>query len=317
MTVVAAQHDADIIIRERQFAAMGTAVHVVVIGGAPELVDAAVDRIHQLESRWSRFQPDSEISRLNAANGQPVWVSADTLQLIEKSIQAWRFTRGRFDPTVYYQLCESGYDRSFIDMPHETSGTLNPKPAPGCAQIFVDSQSSIVRLPVGVGFDPGGIGKGLGADFIVEELLDDGARGVMINLGGDVRVGGVPPTAEGWRLGIAHPTQSDAFCVVLSLDGGGVVTSTRSMRKWIHNGAERHHLIDPVTGESPVTDLESVTIVAAEGWIAEAVAKAAFLAGPAGALPTIQAMGCTGLASYGGGRVEALESLKPYMALTF
>ena len=309
---------ADELVRERHFAAMGTTAHVVVIGGAPELIDVAVARVEELESRWSRFRESSEISQLNRANGRPVWVSADTLQLVERSIAAWRFTHGRFDPTVYHILCESGYDQSFVDIQQLTDvgPAVAPHSAPGCGAIVVDSAASVVRLPEGVGFDPGGIGKGLAADFIVEEILDDGATGIMVNLGGDARVGGVPPTSEGWMLGIAHPTNPDAFCAVLSLDSGGVVTSTRAMRKWVRNGVEHHHLIDPNTGTSPITELESVTIVATEAWVAEAVAKAAFLAGPTNALPTIDALGCTGLVAFEGGHVEALSSLKPYMALT-
>ncbi len=310
--------DCNVGIRERHFAAMGTSAHVVVIGGAPELIDVAVARVEELESRWSRFRESSEISRLNSADGQAVWVSADTLQLIEKSIAAWRFTNGRFDPTVYHLLCESGYDRSFLDVlacDETRSSASTEQAAPGCESIVVDIAASVVRLPKGVGFDPGGIGKGLAADFIVEEILDDGATGVMVNLGGDARVGGVPATSEGWMLGIAHPTDPEAFCAVLSLDSGGVVTSTRAMRKWMRNGVERHHLIDPSTGASPITELESVTIVAPEAWLAEAVAKAAFLAGPVDALPTIDRFGCTGLVTFEGGHVEALSSLKPYMAL--
>ena len=61
MTVVDSAIELHLEVRERHFAAMGTTAHGVVIGGAPELIDVAVARVEELESRWSRFRESSEI----------------------------------------------------------------------------------------------------------------------------------------------------------------------------------------------------------------------------------------------------------------
>src|SRR5437870_133083 len=86
---------------ERLFAAMGSVAHVVVVGGPPSLLDDAQQRIDRLEAAWSRFRADSEISRRNAtlaAGGEPPQPSDDTRLLLDRAEEAFRITRGRFDP---------------------------------------------------------------------------------------------------------------------------------------------------------------------------------------------------------------------------
>src|ERR1043166_8677873 len=107
---------------ERRFRAMGSDAHVVVVG-PDHLADEASARIADLERRWSRFDEHSEISSLNRHAGAPVLVSTETLELVERALDAWRMTHGWFDPTVLGAVVRAGYDRSFdaIDDP-STSG---------------------------------------------------------------------------------------------------------------------------------------------------------------------------------------------------
>jgi len=92
---------------------MGTWAHVVIAGGGDrgQALDRARRRIDDLERRWSRFLPDSEVSRLNAGAGRPVLVSPETARLVARAVDAWRLTAGRFDPTVLPALVAAGYDR--------------------------------------------------------------------------------------------------------------------------------------------------------------------------------------------------------------
>src|SRR5947208_3323900 len=83
---------------ETRFRAMGSDVHVVVVGDH-RLLDMARTRIDDLEQRWSRFIPGSEIDRLNAKRGTPVDVSDETFLLVRRALEGWRATGGRFDPT--------------------------------------------------------------------------------------------------------------------------------------------------------------------------------------------------------------------------
>ncbi|MBI5157807.1 MAG: FAD:protein FMN transferase [Acidimicrobiia bacterium] len=252
---------------------MGTTVHVVV-NGPEELVERARDRIEDLESRWSRFRPESEVSRLNRHGSARV--SRDTEDLVTRSISGWRHTGGRFDPTVYRSMIELGYDTSF-DRIAAHAANRETTAAPGCGEIEVGG--GVVRLPPGAGFDPGGIGKGLAADLVAEELITDGAEGAMVNLGGDLRAAGTS-VAGAWVVQIDEPTAGVAATV--AFESGAVATSTPLRRFWQQGEVRRHHLIDPARGlpfEEAAPTLASV--VAAEAWFAEVCTKAAMALPPA------------------------------------
>jgi thiamine biosynthesis lipoprotein len=142
--------------------AMGTEAHVIVVGAERALLERLVSILDRLERRWSRFLPDSEISQLNAHAGQPVAVHRSTLLLVERAVEAWRLTGGAFDPTVLGDVLRAGYDHSLAGSP---GGSSLAERAPGCSDlvqacsdITVDHAESLVRLPPGTGFDPGGIG---------------------------------------------------------------------------------------------------------------------------------------------------------------
>jgi thiamine biosynthesis lipoprotein len=264
---------------ELLFRAMGSDVHVLVNGPAG-LLQVARDRIEELERRWSRFRPDSEISRLNALAGSPMAVSAETLGLVGRALEGARVTGGRYDPTVLGDVLRAGYDRTFeaLGDASERGGAGGSALGPGWAGVVVDPAGSSVTLPAGVGLDPGGIGKGYAADLVVEEVRAAGAAGVCANLGGDLRAEGRAPGGGSWVVVIEHPLRPGPAATV-TLDRGAVATSSRVRRAWGPAADRRHHLIDPATGAPADTGLAAVTVLAARGWQAEVLAKAAFLGG--------------------------------------
>jgi thiamine biosynthesis lipoprotein len=282
---------------ERHVAVMGTTAHVVVVAGngrtADDLADRAVGRLHQLEARWSRFLPTSEVSACNAAMGAPVIVSADTQLLVQRAVDGWRRTHGRFDPTVHDSMLAVGYDRDFDAIDRAAPDPVTTVPAPGCAGIVVDRVVGAVRLPRGARFDPGGIGKGLAADLVAEELRRDGAAGVCVNVGGDLRVEGLAPGAAGWVVDVDHPVGGPPVASI-RLGGGAVASTWRTRRRWGPPEAERHHLVDPTTGAPARSGLAGVAVVAGRAWWAEVVAKAAFVDGPAAGRARIEAHGLAG-----------------------
>jgi thiamine biosynthesis lipoprotein len=198
--------------------------------------------------------------------------------LIERAIEAWHLSGGAFDPTVLGALLRAGYDRPFDQLTptgpsRNRSGSLLDI---GAAEIAIRGNS--VRIPAGSGFDPGGIGKGLAADLTCSEVLAAGAGGACVNLGGDVRVSGSGPDGGGWTVAVEHPWSSLPIAL-LGVQGGAVATSTTLRRRWEAAGESRHHIIDPRTGLPSDTDLTLATVVAADAWVAEALAKAVLLAG--------------------------------------
>ena len=112
---------------ESRFRAMGTDVHVVVHGPV-ELVELAHEQIDDLEQRWSRFLPASEVSELNRRAGTWVHVSPPTVELVSRAIEGWRVTDERFDPTVLGDVVRAGYDRTFdelVDLPEAPTSDLH------------------------------------------------------------------------------------------------------------------------------------------------------------------------------------------------
>ena len=271
---------------------MGSDAHLVVVTDADrydgnDLLVTGWARIDQLEARWSRFRPDSDVSTLNRSAGLRLRVSHDTVVLVQHAVAAWELTEGRFDPTVGAALVAHGYDRDFDELIALSGAAPGPPrplpraPVPGPAGIEVDTWSDEVTLPHGVTFDPGGIGKGLAADLVACALVEAGAAGALVNLGGDLRAVGTPPTAAGWTIGVPHPVRPQHELARIAVPYGAVATTSRLRRRWSTAHGQVHHLIDPATGGPAETDVVAVTVIADQAWRAEAFAKLLFLAGPA------------------------------------
>lgn len=254
---------------------MGTEAEVLVHPGATNAVvlhpERVLDRLAELERRWSRFLPDSEVSVLNDLDGAPAVVGPDTASLLAHAALAAHRTGWSFDPLVGGDVIRLGYDRSF---PWEGErGELPATPPVRARWLRIDERSGLAELPEGAQFDPGGLGKGLAADVAVGEFLAGASTGagVLVNLGGDLRVGGVaPPT--GWEVEVDHLRGPTAR---VALSGGALATSSVLRRRWSGDGgSELHHVVDPRTGRPADGPVVSVSVVADEGWWAEALATA-------------------------------------------
>ena len=294
------------------FRAMGSDAHVIVVGGPSGLVHRARQRIDALERLWSRFIPDSEVSELNRRAGERdgVAVSDETVELVTRSVEAWRLSGGTFDPTVLGAVLRAGYDRSFEQLT-EAEATASVVSLLGIGADDIEIHGNVIRLPEGTGFDPGGIGKGLAADLVVAEIMAAGAGGACVNLGGDVRVRGDAPDGGAWAIAVEHPW-CDEPIAVLGVTEGAVATSTTLRRRWQQGGQVRHHLIDPMTGFPSDTDLNLATVVCAEAWAAEVLAKAVLLRGAAHPFDILGDTGAQALAVDDRGRVQVTDGLSEF-----
>lgn len=155
---------------------MGCAVDAVIVGGAPHLIDVAHRSIDHLEQRWSRFLPDSDISRINHSGGSSVHVDPATIVLLQAMVEGWRATGGVFDPTLLAPLVGLGYSSSWHDPAAETSLPLGALLRGDLGAVQIDCATSTVTVPPGMCLDAGGIGKGLAADLVVDQLLRSGVR---------------------------------------------------------------------------------------------------------------------------------------------
>lgn len=140
----------------------------------------------------------------------------------------------------------------------------------------------VVQLTPGTAIDPGGIGKGLAADIVVDELTHAGVGAVLVNIGGDLRVGGCnAPGGPAWNVAVEAVGDPGRHVATLALCTGAVATSTTE-RQTASGGEVHHHVIDPRTGCPAVSDLRAVTVVASTAWQADVHATAALVLGLAG-----------------------------------
>ena len=275
---------------------MASDAHVIATDAPAGALEEAQHMLERIEQRWSRFLADSDISRINIADGEPVVVDPLTLTLIATMAAAWSATDGRYDPTVLPILVDDGYGCSLENPSHVTTLPATTFHIGGLATVTIDNERGTVTAPPGVGLDPGGIGKGLAADLVVAMLLDAGAGGALVDVGGDLACAGRPPLSAGWPVTVEQPDRPTDDLLTFTVSAGGVATSSTRSRRWVHDGAARHHVIDPRTGTMSSTDLAAVTVIARSGWLAEAHATAAILAGSTGVLDYFDAHQLSGLA---------------------
>ena len=266
---------------------MGTTAHLHL---PDNLIRPVTELLDRLESMWSRFLPDSDISRLNAAEGHPVEVSSETIDLIRAMVGAHLTTDGAFDPTLLAPLIGLGYAASRHDASAHTALPPGATAKGDLGGVLVDHATRQVALPPGTILDAGGIGKGRAADLAVEFALREGAPGALVEIGGDLRVEGRPDDADRWTIDLLSPDRSSVTAQV-ELTSGAVATSTDALRTWIHDGQRVHHLIDPSTGRATDNGVIACTVIAATATWAEVLTKPAFVRGRTAAIALADRLG--------------------------
>lgn len=315
MTSVTAADDANVAAAggplQREFKVMGSRSYIVLHGGSEQLLDAAEARIRQLESWWSRFLPDSDITRANQAGGTPVKVHDDTLAVVARALDGWRQTNGRFDITVLPALLQAGYTHSTVT--HAEAPAVGLGRIGTSALVHVDYEASTLTVPPLSAIDLGGIGKGFAADVIAEELIEAGATGAVVNLGGDLSVLGTPSDDTSWYLGIEDPRDPPNHVAVLRLAKGGIATSGTTIRRWTaDDGSTRHHLIDPTTAGPSASGVVTATVIASDAATAEIYATAAMLLSGHDAVTMLDSVGLAGLVVDDSGQAHLTSTMKDF-----
>ncbi|MEP7203666.1 MAG: FAD:protein FMN transferase [Ilumatobacteraceae bacterium] len=251
----------------------------LLIDGPAELIQLGFSRLRQLEQTWSRFLPDSELNRLQTWRGNWLECSDDLVAALQWCSRMHTETGGLFDPSIRTSLEKLGYDRTYgeiVDQPSRSANLISVAPAPGLAGLEISN--NWVRLPAGVSIDLGGIGKGLAADLVADELIAAGANTAYVSLGGDIQSAGEPVDENGWQVPLLHPITGEPVAHH-ALFSGALVMSTVTIRRWIKDDIASHHIIDPRTGRSSCTNLLAVAVAAQSAARGEALAKAAIIAG--------------------------------------
>lgn len=260
-----------------QFHAMGTTISLLV----PESqIERGTKVVRTLFASWeetlSRFLPGSELSYLNSHAGEPVTVSPLLFKVVHTAFVAAQETAGLFDPTLLRQIVELGYDRTFEEVPAISPVFASPaRPGGGWLYIQMNREKRQITLPESIGIDLGGIAKGMAVDAAMDVLRELDIDVALVNAGGDLAVMGTLPDGDCWPLAVQG---KDTYQVIPFLYGA-LATSGKAHRRWQQGKQERHHIIDPRSGESAQSGLWSVTVAAGRCEQAEVAAKVAFMLG--------------------------------------
>ncbi len=260
--------------RTYRFEAMGGSVllRVTVPAGAEEAADRdlrlAARRIERWASRITRFDQRSELSALNRDAGEATSMVGPTiLDLLMRAQAVGELTNGLVDVTLLGSRLAAEHGGTF-----ETAGS----------RWWLDRarRRGRVRREGQVEFDPDGVGKGWIADRALALL--ERYPAAMVDADGDValRCG----QGTDWAVAIADPRRAGEDLAVLAAPQGmartvGIATSGTTVHRWEHTTGWAHHLIDPRTSAPAETDLVQATVVASDALTAEALAKAAVIAG--------------------------------------
>jgi thiamine biosynthesis lipoprotein len=263
-----------------RFPALGTTA-VVVTAEADGVVAAAFEvqrEVDAIDLACSRFRDDSDLARVNAGAGGWVSVGPLLLEAVEVALCAARQTGGDVDPTIGSAVIGNGYDRDFRSVVAEGPGPRRvTRQAPGWRSVEVDLQAARIRMPAGSWLDLGATAKALAADRAARAAARSAGTGALVSLGGDIAIAGQAPSG-GWPVGIGDEHEGSADETV-RLEGGGLATSSTTVRRWRRDGRELHHIVNPRTGAPAKVVWRTVTVAAASCVDANVAATASIVRG--------------------------------------
>jgi thiamine biosynthesis lipoprotein len=247
---------------------------------ANKCIDAAVLEIQRIEKLLTTFKDDSDTNRINAQAGiSAVKVEREVVDLIMRSLKISHITQGSFDIT-YGSVDKSlwNFDKDMKQLPDAATAKTSVRLI-NYKNVIVDEKASTVFLKekgMRIGF--GGIGKGYAAEKAKIILQQMGIKSGIVNAAGDLSAWGFQPNGEPWTIGIADPDATHHPFSSLNITNMAVATSGNYEKYVVIDGKKYSHTIDPKTG-LPVSGIKSVTIIAPNAELADALATPVMVMG--------------------------------------
>ncbi len=287
-------------LRKLSFPALGTncEVQYAAPGGdqqAAVFERAVVAWVGAFEARYSRFRPDSLLSKINAAAGRD-WVAVDAeMETMFKLCDTLHFmTQGVLDPTTLPLIRLWNYQAETPRLP------TDPEIAAARALIGwkkVQRSPGRVFLPEpGMALDFGGFGKEYAVDIAAQIAADHGIVNSLVDFGHDLRATGTPPGRPAWHIGLEDPQRPGETAGSVAVSNKGVASSGDYIRRFVVGGKRFGHIIDPRTGRPVAHGALQATVVTASCLQAGALSTTAFVLGVPQGIEYIQSFpGAEGL----------------------
>lgn len=267
-----------------------TVIKIQILDPADEsILDGLKKLCEKYDTMFSATNTDSELYKLNHANGQPFTVSSETANLIQEGIHYSELSGGAFDLTI--EPVSALWDFK-ADKPTVPSSDAIAQAVSHVDYTKVDIQDNTVTLEdPEAGIDLGAIAKGYIADQVKTYLKKQGVKHAIINLGGNVDVIGTKPDGSKYNIGIQKPFDESGEAITsVQLKDQTVVTSGIYERYFKKNGKLYHHILDPRTGYPCENNLYSVSIITDSSTKADALSTTCFLLGYEKGMELIQSM---------------------------
>jgi FAD:protein FMN transferase len=225
---------------------------------AQRLMQLAIDEVRRVETKYSRYRPDSIVSRINAAAGkEAVACDRETMDLIGYAGALFGASGGLFDITS--GVLRRAWDFRQPRVPRASA--LEPLLAlVGWHKVQCGAEDVLLRQ-AGMEIDFGGFGKEYAADRAAALLADAGVRHGYVNLGGDMRFLGPQLNGKPWNIGIQDPRDPDGVVATIPVSQGALATSGDYERYFELDGRRYCHILDPRSG-MPVRHWRSVSVLA-------------------------------------------------------
>ncbi|NYD43279.1 FAD:protein FMN transferase [Nocardioides panaciterrulae] len=266
------------------FSALGCHVHVGVhdaadLGPARRLAEEVLRDVDEV---CSRFRADSDLSRVNRQPGRRVGVHPLLLEAVEAALGAARATDGLVHPLLGRPLVQLGYDRDHARLTECPGAPVVPVTPPGphaWREVRLDPDGAI-RIPAGTALDLGATGKAWAADLVAAAFTAGLTGPAVVSVGGDLALATPTgrPVHPPWPVAVAE-RPGDPVQALVTLDHGGLATSSTQVRRWTRNGVRRHHLLDPRTGQPVAGVWRTVTATGATCVAANTASTAAVVLG--------------------------------------
>jgi len=262
---------------------MGSHFDITVVANnqpeANQYINLATTEISRIEKIISSWDKKSETSKINNNAGiQPIKVSMELFQLIERSIQISKLTDGAFD--ISYASMDKiwKFDGSMTVFPSEDIIKKSVQKV-GYQNIILNPKNQTVFLKLkGMKIGFGGIGKGYAADKAKKLLISKGVKAGIINASGDMNTWGKQPNGKEWQVAITNPINKNKAFALLPISNKAVVTSG-NYEKFVNFAGKRYtHIIDPRTGY-PANGIISVSVFSKSAELADALATSIFVMG--------------------------------------